>query len=99
MSGYYGGKVVREGVYLNRSTWKLESIAEEGGILPGNKQMRYSRLPAPVLMVFVPLMGLFYAIFVPVAYCLTFILVAVRLGGRKLRAAGHKDSALIGNIL
>lgn len=89
MAKYHGGEIVKEGIYMEHSKWRLESIAKGGGSLPDNKQTRYSKLPTPALIVVVPLMGLVYALSVPTVYCLVFIFSLIRLGGMKVKAIGH----------
>jgi len=68
MTGYHGRQVVKAGDYLNRSTWELESVAEGGGILPGDESTHYIGLPRPPLVIAGPLMGLAYVIFLPVVF-------------------------------
>lgn len=94
MAGYHGGQAVKGGFYLKRSTWEFESVAGRGGILPGNKETSYSRLPLPAVMVAGPLMGLAYAISLPIVCCLAFGYFLVRWVGQKLKVVGHDDSFL-----
>jgi len=90
MARYYGGEVVKVGSYLNRSTLEIEMIAKEGGILPGNKGTRYSRLPLVAVMAAGPLMGLAYVVFLPVVYCLAFVYFFGRWVVHKLNLqSGH----------
>ena len=72
MASYHGGQAVKGGFYLKRSTSEFEYVAGGGGILPGNKETSYSRLPLPAVIVAGPLMGLAYVISLPTVYCLTF---------------------------
>ena len=65
MIDYHGGQAVSKGYYLKRSTWEFDSVARGGGILPGNKETHYSRVPLPVVVVGGPLMGLAFIIFLP----------------------------------
>ncbi len=85
MISYHGGQVVKGGCYLNFSTWEFESVASEGGILPGNKETKYRRLPLPVVMIVGPLIGLAYIVFSPTIYCLTSAYCLARLVVRKLK--------------
>lgn len=92
MTGYRGGQTVREGFYLNRSTWELERVTGAAGILPGDERTRYVRLPLPVLVVAGPLMGLAYVLLLPLVFWLVFAYflagVAPRYGiGRTARSA------------
>lgn len=98
MAGYHGGQAVKRGFYLKRSTWEFESVAGRGGILPGNEETSYSRLPLPAVMVAGPLMGLAYAISIPTVYCLSFVYSLARLVGQKLKITEHKDSVLTDKV-
>ena len=92
MAGYYGGQKVKEGYYLKHSTWKFESVASGGGILTGDKETKYSKIPLPIVMVAGPLMGLSYAISLPIIFCCVFGYSLARLAGQKLKIAGQKYS-------
>ena len=70
---------------MKRSTWEFESVAREGGVLIGNKETSYSRLPLPVVMVAGPMMGLVYVLSLPIACCLSFVYFLTRQVGRKLK--------------
>ena len=98
MAGYHGGQAVKRGFYMKRSTWEFESVAGRGGILPGNKETSYSRLPLPAVMVAGPLMGLAYVISLPIVYCLAFGYFLARRAGRKPKVAGQEDSFLTGKV-
>ena len=98
MAGYHGGQAVKRGFYLKRSTWEFESVVGRGGILPGNKETSYSRLPLPAVMVAGPLMGLAYAISLPIVYCLAFGYFLARRAGGKPKVAGQEDSFLTGKV-
>ena len=88
MAGYYGGQKVKGGYYLKHSTWKFEPVASGGGILTGNRETKYSKIPLPAVMVAGPLMGLAYAISLPTIYCFAFGYSLARLARRKLKIAG-----------
>ncbi|MEE9399142.1 MAG: hypothetical protein V3V23_02640 [Dehalococcoidales bacterium] len=89
MVGYHGGQTVKAGLYLKRSTWELESIARGGGVLSGNKETYFRRLPLPAVMVVGPLMGLAYVISLPILFCLVFGYFLARLVGRKLKVTKY----------
>ena len=65
MKGYHGEQEVKGGFYLKHSTWEVEPVARGGGILPGDEEVRYTRLPLPTVMVAGPLAGLVFLIFLP----------------------------------
>ena len=87
MIGYHGGQAVREGFYLKRSIWEYDSVAKGGGILPGNKETRYSRVPLPAVMVAGPLVGLAYVISLPMVFCFAFGYFLARRVGQTLKMA------------
>ena len=87
MASCYGGQTVKSGLYVNLSTWELESVARGGGNLPGNEETRYRRVPLPSVMVAGPLMGLAYVISLPIVFCLAFGYFLTRRVGQKLKIA------------
>ncbi len=98
MAGYYGGQVVKGGVYLKHPTWEFEAVSRGGGNLPGNKETSYSRLPLPAVMVVGPLIGLVYAFSIPTVYCLSFVYSLARLVGQKPKITEQKDSVLTDKV-
>ncbi len=80
MTRYHGAQLVKGGFYWNASGWEVLSIPGEGGVLPGTKANRYTRVPLVLVMVVGPLLGALYAILLP------FIGFAMFLGlaGKKL---------------
>lgn len=64
MLRYKGGHKVGKGTYWNFGTGDRIDISDEG-ILPGDRKAVYFRMPATGILVFGPIMGLLYAIFLP----------------------------------
>jgi hypothetical protein len=64
MTRYYGNQNVDPGIYLNLRELSFKSLDDEGR-LPGKETNVYYRVPALVLLVAAPLLGLVYAIFLP----------------------------------
>ncbi len=64
MLKYKGGQKVGKGTYWNFGTGERIDISDEG-ILPGDRRAVYFRMPATGILVFGPIMGLLYAIFLP----------------------------------
>jgi len=82
-SKHKGGDQVTFGFYWNRTEWEAQIVPAGGGVLKGDAEVRYLRMPALALLVVMPLMGAAYAMFLP------FIGIAMFVGflfGR-LRAA------------
>ncbi len=90
MSGYHGGQNVRGGLYLKRSTWGFECIAGKDGILPGDNEILYNRVPLPIVAIAGPLMGLAYVISLPFAFYAGACLLLARHVGRKMKIIGQQ---------
>jgi hypothetical protein len=66
MLRHRGGERVKAGFYLNAGTWEVSTLSgRAGGMLPGGAEDRYLRVPTLGVLVFAPLMGALYAIFLP----------------------------------
>ena len=73
ISRHRGGETVRSGVYWCRSTGEFVSIPGEWGRLGGGPDDHYLRSPAPVVLIAGPLMGLAFAVFLPLSGLLVLI--------------------------
>ena len=78
MTRYYGNQNVDPGIYLNLRELSFKSLDDEGR-LPGTKTSVYYRVPALVLLVAAPLLGLVYAIFLPL---IGFMMLGAFLAGK-----------------
>ena len=85
------GEFVDGGIYLNRKSWDLTAIPEEGGRLPAENG-HYYRLPLLMVMALAPIAGLAFILFLAVAVPVmvvysvpSAILAAIR---RRRRAKG-----------
>ncbi len=65
MTKRMGGTAARHGFYWNLGKWQMTMVPKQGGILPGDANDRYLRMPVVGLLVIAPLMGAVYAIFLP----------------------------------
>ena len=81
MKTYYSNDTVTEGIYFNARHVCFKSMDEDGR-LPADPAGTWHRVPALALLVIGPLMGLAYAIFLPL---IGFAMV----GGLVLRKAGE----------
>lgn len=81
MKIYRGTQHVEPGIYFNARRLSFKSMDDEG-LLPGGENEAWRRVPALALLVVGPLMGLAYAIFLPL---IGFAMV----GGIVLRKAGE----------
>ena len=64
MLKHNAGTKVGKGTYWNFSTGERIDISAEG-VLPGEKNDVYYRLPATGILVLAPVLGLLYALFLP----------------------------------
>jgi len=89
---YTGGQVVKRGIYWSSSSGEFVAVPRDGGRLEGGADDRYFRSPQPLVLVLGPLMGLAYALFLPISGLLVlipYLLEKMRTGlfSRKLAAA------------
>ncbi len=85
MFTWKGEQQVGRGTYWDVSTG--ERIDMKGqGILPGDRSTTYIKAPSAVVLLFGPILGLLYAIFLPSVG----IAMAITLAGKKVVGAGEK---------
>lgn len=65
MFGEKGGEGARRGAYFKITTGEFVTIAQDGNALPGGREASYLRMPAPLIMILGPFLGLAYVIFLP----------------------------------
>lgn len=65
MTRYNGGDRVKAGFYLNVDRWSVTTLSGKGGVLPGSDEARYLRVPTIAMLLFAPLMGAAYVVFLP----------------------------------
>ena len=86
MRRYHGSDQVKMGFYWNPSRWDIVPIAKGGGVLPGNDDVSYIRIPLILVMLLGPLVGAAYVIFLPlIGFALLFA-----FAGRKLLGVVHR---------
>lgn len=79
MLTYRGGSKVQKGTYWDLAKGERIDIDAEG-MLPGDRNIMFVKLPAAAVLLAGPLVGLLYAVFLPfIGIAMTLILV-----GRKL---------------
>ncbi|MGE5617816.1 MAG: hypothetical protein ACM3US_01000 [Sphingomonadaceae bacterium] len=87
---HVGGDVVEGGIYWSMSAGEFVSIPKEGGRLAGGPKDRYLRAPLPIVLVVGPIMGLAFAIFLPLSGLLVLIpFLASKLRGALVPSAAH----------
>lgn len=87
MKRYYGGEVVKRGIYLSLRRKDLITIENEGELLGGESYDSYVNVPPLAMIVVGPFIGLIYVIFLPfISFAMILGLVARRvwLGVRQI---------------
>ena len=94
MTRYHAGEKVGPGVYLNTKTLSFASMADEGP-LPGAAGEEYRTVPAVVMLIVGPVLGLVYAIFLPfIGLAMVAWMLAGKLGHLTAEAAGASARVL-----
>jgi hypothetical protein len=65
MRAYKGNDMVKGGYFLNLRDWKLEVVEGDTGVLPGNDETPYRRVPMLGMLVVAPVMGLAFVVLLP----------------------------------
>ncbi len=75
-----GGAKVKAGFYWNRKEWEMVTISGEGGLLPGDPEQHYVKVPLIAMIALAPLMGGLYVLFLPfIGFALLLDYVAKRV--------------------
>jgi hypothetical protein len=74
-----GGQTVQAGTYWNLSNGSRVQM-EQDGVLPGSGTTRYVKAPVPVMLMAAPVIGLVFAVFLP----LIGIVMTLSLIGKKV---------------
>src|SRR5512133_578570 len=78
MAKYTGGMKVGAGYYYNPGRWSVEVVPPEGGNLPGAPSAKYVKVPFPLLLVIVPVLGALFLVFLPLIGFALFAYAIVR---------------------
>jgi hypothetical protein len=89
MTRHQGGDRVNAGFYLNVESWEVATVSGSGGVLSGSAGARYLRVPTLLLLVFAPLMGAVYAIFLPFIGIAMVVHFLARRAGIAVRDGAH----------
>jgi apolipoprotein N-acyltransferase len=65
MAKYTGGMQVSGGYYWNPRAWEVAVIPNEGGRLEGADGAHFVKVPFPLLLVVVPVLGALFLMFLP----------------------------------
>ena len=62
-----GGNKVPAGFYFNKKNWEIVTVSgKRGGVLPGNPETEYLKIPAVAMLAAAPVLGAAFVIFLPV---------------------------------
>ena len=90
MLKFHGGETVGKGTYWNLTNLERVDVTDEG-ILPGNGRRAFYRMPAAVIIIAAPVIGLAYAAFLPfigIAMLLKLVGQKISSGAREMVAGG-----------
>ncbi len=90
MATVKGGASVRSGYYWNPRHWTLIPVANDGETLAGSPEEMFLRVPLPLALALVPLMGALFVFFLPaLGFILLFQAVGLKVVGLFKRSAGE----------
>ena len=90
-SQHNGGSIVEGGIYWSRRAMEFVPVPASGGTLPGGHEDTYVRTPVLLVLVLGPVMGLAFAIFLPLSGILGAAgIVAGRLVGTQRPAQARR---------
>ena len=88
MARYHGNETVKPGFYWNPAKWEITTIEKKGALLPGGEEVKYRRVPLPLVLLLGPIMGAAYVIFLPlIGFGLFFGFLGKKALGYMNRAA------------
>ena len=87
MRTYDVGDKVKKGYYVNRKSFELLTIEQDGGELKGGVGSRYVRVPWPLLLMLAPAVGGAFVFFLP-AIGFAMVLYYLAKAAYKLAAKG-----------
>ncbi len=86
-----GGETVKGGCYWSLKDGEFVSVPKEGGKLEGGAERKYIKVPLPLVLIVGPILGLAFAIFLPLSGIL--VLVPFLVGKLRSAASSGKVSA------
>ena len=90
MATVKGGARVRSGYYWNPRRWTLVPVQNDGEVLEGSPSEKFLRVPLPVALALVPVMGALFVFFLPaLGFILLFQAVGLKVAGLFRRSAAE----------
>jgi hypothetical protein len=94
MKKYGAGEIVRGGTYLNLATGQFLSLDQEAAVLPEGGESKFVRVPLALALIFGPLAGLAYIIFLPLMGIATLFMLATRKAQTQEPAVANEHKAV-----
>ncbi len=89
---FHGGAAVHAGYYLNAARWAVEPVARDGDRLPPGPG-EWRRVPMPVALALVPILGVTFLMFMPAAGFIVLGQFLARKVGRTFTRRGAPAAA------
>lgn len=97
MLRHKGGEQVKSGFYFNIESWEVTTVSGfEGGTLAGDERTVYLRMPALAMLLFAPIMGALFAVFLPFIGIYLVVRHFSAKAWTQVRALGHVIVAALG---
>jgi hypothetical protein len=97
MLRHQGGEHVKAGFYIDVVSWQVHTISgTDGGRLPGGESTRFLRVPTLGMLVFAPLMGALFAIFLPFIGIFMVAQYLTSKGWTAVKRAAHATVVALG---
>lgn len=88
-----GGHKVPAGFYFNRKNWEIVTVSgKKGGVLPGNAETEYLKVPALAMLAAAPVLGAAFVIFLPLIGFALFAGAAFKKVGKPVPPPAPKEA-------
>ncbi len=90
-----GGNKVPGGFYFHKGNWEITVVQGEKGVLPGNEETTWVRIPTLVMLAGAPVMGGLFVVFLPfLGFAMLFNHLGKKAAGGLRRAADEVGAAV-----
>ena len=88
-----GGSKVPAGFYFDKKSWEIVTVSgKKGGLLPGDAETDYLKIPAVAMLAAAPVLGAAFVIFLPVIGFALFAGAAFRKVARPLATPARTEA-------
>ncbi len=93
MKNNRGGTKVPAGFYFNKKNWEIVTVSgKKGGVLPGDAEAGYLRIPAVAMLAAAPVLGAAFVIFLPLIGFALFATAAFKKTVKPVATAGQEEA-------